>query len=54
LVFIPFCYVEAAANVLTDSQLNSYGKIPEFKYYAARIEPTQGIARFAAAGLNLS
>ena len=32
LVFIPFCYAEAAANVLTNPQLDPYGKIPEYKF----------------------
>jgi formate dehydrogenase major subunit len=36
-VFIPFCFVEAAANLLTNSALDPFGKIPEFKYCAARI-----------------
>ncbi|HEX6007625.1 MAG TPA: formate dehydrogenase subunit alpha, partial [Burkholderiales bacterium] len=31
-VFIPFCYYEAAANLLTNPALDPYGKIPEFKY----------------------
>ncbi len=39
MVFIPFCYAEAAANVLTNPQLDPFGKIPEFKFCAARIEP---------------
>jgi formate dehydrogenase major subunit len=39
MVFIPFCYVEAAANILTNPQLDPFGKIPEFKYCAARVEP---------------
>jgi len=39
LVFIPFCYAEAAANVLTNPKLDPYGKIPEFKFSAARVEP---------------
>ncbi|WP_448206276.1 formate dehydrogenase subunit alpha [Azospirillum sp. sgz302134] len=39
LVFVPFCYAEAAANVLTNPKLDPYGKIPEFKFSAARIEP---------------
>jgi formate dehydrogenase major subunit len=39
LIFIPFCYAEAAANVLTNPQLDPFGKIPEFKYCAARVEP---------------
>jgi formate dehydrogenase major subunit len=39
LIFIPFAYAEAAANVLTNPQLDPFGKIPEFKYCAARAEP---------------
>jgi formate dehydrogenase major subunit len=39
LIFIPFAYAEAAANVLTNPQLDPFGKIPEFKYCAARIAP---------------
>src|SRR5829696_116788 len=39
LIFIPFAYAEAAANVLTNPQLDPFGKIPEFKYCAARVEP---------------
>jgi formate dehydrogenase major subunit len=38
MVFVPFAYVEAAANMLTNPQLDPYGKIPEFKYCAARVE----------------
>jgi formate dehydrogenase major subunit len=38
LVFIPFCYAEAAANLLTNPALDPFGKIPEFKFCAARIE----------------
>jgi formate dehydrogenase major subunit len=36
-VFVPFCYYEAAINTLTNSALDPYGKIPEFKYCAVRI-----------------
>jgi formate dehydrogenase major subunit len=39
MVFVPFCYAEAAANVLTNPALDPFGKIPEFKYCAARVEP---------------
>ncbi len=39
VVFIPFCYAEAAANVLTNPALDPVGKIPEFKFCAARVEP---------------
>jgi formate dehydrogenase major subunit len=38
-VFMPFAYVEAAANILTNPKLDPYGKIPEFKYCAARLRP---------------
>ncbi len=38
MVFIPFCFAEAAANVLTNPQLDPFGKIPEFKFCAAKIE----------------
>jgi formate dehydrogenase major subunit len=40
VVFIPFCYVEAAANLLTNPALDPFGKIPEFKFCAARVERT--------------
>ena len=38
VIFIPFAYVEAAANVLTNPQLDPIAKIPEYKYCAVRIE----------------
>jgi formate dehydrogenase major subunit len=47
-VFIPFCYAEAAANVLTNPQLDPFGKIPEFKFCAARVEPVAVLAAAAA------
>ncbi len=37
-VFIPFCYHEAAANLLTNEALDPFGKIPEFKYCAIKLE----------------
>ncbi len=37
-VFIPFAYAEASANLLTHAALDPFGKIPEFKYCAVRIE----------------
>jgi len=37
MLFIPFCFVEAPANFLTNPQLDPFGKIPEFKFSAARI-----------------
>ena len=39
MVFIPFCFAEAAANLLTNPQLDPMGKIPEFKFCAAKVEP---------------
>jgi formate dehydrogenase major subunit len=38
MVFLPFAYVEAAANILTNPAVDPYGKIPEFKYSAVRVE----------------
>ena len=38
VVFIPFAYVEAAANILTNPALDPFGKIPEFKFCAAKVE----------------
>ena len=38
MLFIPFCYAEAAANMLTNPQLDPFGKIPEYKFCAARVE----------------
>ena len=38
MIFIPFAYVEAAANMLTNPQIDPYGKIPEFKFAACRVE----------------
>ncbi len=38
VIFIPFCFAEAAANVLTNPALDPFGKIPEYKYCAARVE----------------
>jgi formate dehydrogenase major subunit len=41
MVFVPFAFVEAAANVLTNPVLDPWGKIPEFKFAAARVEPAE-------------
>ena len=38
MIFIPFCFAEGPANMLTNPQLDPYGKIPEFKFCAARID----------------
>ncbi len=45
MVFIPFCYAEAAANLLTNPQLDPFGKIPEFKFCAARVAPAGAVGQ---------
>jgi formate dehydrogenase major subunit len=47
VVFIPFAYVEAAANLLTNPALDPFGKIPEFKYCAARVERADAVREAA-------
>jgi formate dehydrogenase major subunit len=44
MLFIPFCFAEAAANILTNPQLDPFGKIPEFKFCAAKVEALQPVA----------
>ena len=41
MVFLPFAYVEAAANILTNPAIDPYGKIPEFKFSAVRVEKAE-------------
>jgi len=48
VVFIPFAFVEAAANLLTNPALDPFGKIPEFKYCAAKVEAVAEATRVAA------
>jgi formate dehydrogenase major subunit len=48
VVFIPFAYVEAAANLLTNPALDPFGKIPEFKFCAAKVEAADPANRIAA------
>jgi formate dehydrogenase major subunit len=47
-IFIPFCFYEAAANLLTNPVLDPFGKIPEFKYCAVRV--SAGGAEHATVG----
>ena len=47
MVFMPFCYAEAAANLLTNPALDPFGKIPEYKFCAVRVAPAE--ARLDAA-----
>ena len=44
MVFVPFAYVEAAANILTNPVVDPFGKIPEFKFADCRVVATVGIA----------
>jgi len=37
MIFMPFCFVESPANRLTNAALDPFGKIPEFKFCAAKI-----------------
>ncbi len=37
VLFMPFAYVEAAANILTNPALDPFGRIPEFKFAAAAV-----------------
>jgi formate dehydrogenase major subunit len=48
VVFIPFAFVEAAANLLTNPKLDPFGKIPEFKFCAAKVEAIDPASRIAA------
>ena len=44
MIFVPFAYVEAAANILTNPQVDPYGKIPEFKFAACRVSKPSAVA----------
>jgi formate dehydrogenase alpha subunit len=39
IVFIPFHYAEAAANMLTNAAIDPIAKIPEYKVCAVKVEP---------------
>src|SRR5437762_11285101 len=41
MVFMPFCYADAAANLLTNPALDPFGKIPEFKFCAVKAEAAE-------------
>jgi len=45
-VFIPFHFREAGANLLTIDALDPFGKIPEFKFCAVRIDRPAGRDQF--------
>ena len=48
-VFMPFCYHEAAANLLTNEALDPVGKIPEFKFCALQVEKAEKVEQGAGA-----
>ena len=51
-VFIPFAYYEAAANLITNSALDPFGKIPEFKYCAVKLSKGGHAAKLVGYGTN--
>jgi formate dehydrogenase major subunit len=53
-IFMPFCFAESPANRLTNPKLDPFGKIPEFKYCAARVERIRQPAAHEAAALATS
>ena len=44
MIFVPFCFTEAPANMLTNPALDPYGKIPELKFSAARMSVVEKMA----------
>ena len=49
---MPFAFVEAAANLLTNPALDPFGKIPEYKYCAVRVsrgDEARELATYGAA-----
>jgi formate dehydrogenase major subunit len=44
MVFLPFAFVEAAANILTNPAVDPVGKIPEFKFSAVKVEKVEAMA----------
>ena len=46
VIFFPFAFKEAPANVLTNPKLDPIGKIPEFKYCAAKMEKIEKSSSF--------
>ena len=51
-VFIPFCYVESAANLLTNAALDPFAKIPEFKFCAVNIKKSHKTLELQQKSLN--
>jgi formate dehydrogenase major subunit len=52
VIFIPFAYYEAAANLITNAALDPVGKIPEFKYCAVKLTKGGQAAKEIGYGTN--
>ena len=52
VIFIPFAYYEAAANLITNPALDPFGKIPEFKYCAVKLTKGGEVAKIMGYGTN--
>lgn len=50
-VFMPFCYDEAASNLLTHDALDPCGKLPDFKFCAVRLEAVGAVAGSISGGV---
>ncbi len=44
MLFMPFAFNEAAANLLTNDALDPFGKIPEFKFCAVKLGVGETVA----------
>jgi formate dehydrogenase major subunit len=44
VLFMPFAYNEAAANLLTNDAIDPFGKIPEFKFCAVKLSAGKQVA----------
>ena len=53
MVFIPFHFAEAAANVLTDNRIDPRAKIPDYKVCAVRVAPATVVPNRAGADTPL-
>jgi formate dehydrogenase major subunit len=47
MLFMPFAYNEAAANLLTNDAIDPFGKIPEFKFCAVKLGAGETVAAAA-------
>lgn len=52
VIFIPFAYYEAAANLITNPALAPFGKIPEFKYCAVKLAKGSKVSQIMGYSTN--